>query len=85
VLSLWKSATLVRRARDAGTDRASLVSARSRDDRAAKRLRCAIYTRVSTDEHGLEQDFDSVDAQREPAEGCVRSPAHEGWALIKTA
>ena len=32
-----------------------------------KRLRCAIYTRVST-EHGLEQDFNSLDAQREAAE-----------------
>src|SRR6478672_12772232 len=49
-----------------------------------KRLRCAIYTRVSTD-HGLEQDFNSLDAQREAAEAYIKSQAHEGWTLIKTA
>jgi hypothetical protein len=38
------------------------------------RLRCAIYTRVSTD-HGLEQDFNSLDAQREAAEAYVTSPS----------
>src|SRR5215218_7227456 len=48
------------------------------------RLRCAIYTRVST-EHGLEQDFNSLDAQREAAEAYVKSQAHEGWILIQTA
>jgi site-specific DNA recombinase len=47
-----------------------------------KRLRCAIYTRVWT-EHGLEQDFNSLDAQREAAEAYVKSQAHEGWVLIK--
>ena len=45
-------------------------------------LRCAIYTRVSTD-HGLEQDFNSLDAQREAAEAYIKSQAHEGWRLIK--
>jgi DNA invertase Pin-like site-specific DNA recombinase len=40
-----------------------------------KRLRCAIYTRVST-EHGLEQDFNSLDAQREAAEAYIKSQAH---------
>jgi site-specific DNA recombinase len=50
----------------------------------SKRLRCAIYTRVST-EHGLEQDFNSLDAQREAAEAYIKSQAHEGWILIKTA
>jgi site-specific DNA recombinase len=44
-------------------------------------LRCAIYTRVST-EHGLEQEFNSVDNQREAAEAYVRSQAHEGWRLL---
>src|SRR5215218_9435341 len=48
----------------------------------AKPLRCAIYTRVSTD-HGLEQDFNSLHAQREAAEAYVKSQAHEGWRLIK--
>ena len=46
--------------------------------REVKRLRCAIYTRVST-EHGLEQDFNSLDAQREAAEAYIKSQAHEGW------
>jgi site-specific DNA recombinase len=45
-------------------------------------LRCAIYTRVSTD-HGLEQDFNSLDPQREAASAYVKSQAHEGWRLIK--
>ena len=47
---------------------------------AAKTLRCAIYTRVSSDQ-GLEQDFNSLDAQREAAEAYVKSQAHEGWRL----
>ena len=47
---------------------------------AAKILRCAIYTRVSSDQ-GLEQDFNSLDAQREAAEAYVKSQAHEGWRL----
>jgi DNA invertase Pin-like site-specific DNA recombinase len=50
--------------------------------REVKRLRCAIYTRVST-EHGLEQDFNSLDAQREAAEAYIKSQAHEGWVLVK--
>jgi DNA invertase Pin-like site-specific DNA recombinase len=45
-------------------------------------LRCAIYTRVSTDA-GLEQDFNSLDAQRESAEAYIKSQAHEGWKLIR--
>ncbi len=48
-----------------------------------KILRCAVYTRKSS-EHGLEQDFNSLDAQREAAEAYVKSQAHEGWKLIKT-
>ena len=46
-----------------------------------KLLRCAIYTRVST-EHGLEQEFNSLDAQREACAAYVKSQAHEGWRLI---
>ena len=45
-------------------------------------LRCAIYTRVSTDA-GLEQDFNSLDAQRESAEAYIKSQAHEGWRLLR--
>jgi hypothetical protein len=39
--------------------------------------RCAIYTRVSTD-HGLEQDFNSLDAQHDAAQAYIRSQAHAG-------
>jgi site-specific DNA recombinase len=45
-------------------------------------LRCAIYTRVST-EHGLEQEFNSLDNQREAAEAYIKSQAHEGWRLMR--
>jgi site-specific DNA recombinase len=48
-----------------------------------KILRCAIYTRVSTDA-GLEQDFNSLDAQREASEAFIKSQAHEGWKLVRT-
>ena len=43
-----------------------------------KRIRCAIYTRKSSDE-GLEQDFNSLDAQREACEAYIASQRHEGW------
>jgi site-specific DNA recombinase len=46
--------------------------------------RCAIYTRKSSEE-GLDQDFNSLDAQREACEAYIRSQASEGWRLIKTA
>jgi site-specific DNA recombinase len=48
-----------------------------------KILRCAVYTRKSS-EHGLEQDFNSLDAQREAGEAYIKSQAHEGWKLLKT-
>jgi site-specific DNA recombinase len=44
-------------------------------------VRCAIYTRKSTDE-GLDQDFNSLDAQRESAEAYIASQRHEGWLCI---
>src|SRR4030088_1154115 len=47
-------------------------------------LRCAIYTRKSSEE-GLDQTFNSLDAQREACEAYIRSQAHEGWKLVKTA
>ncbi|MGA0598435.1 recombinase family protein [Enterovirga sp. CN4-39] len=49
---------------------------------ARPQLRCAIYTRVST-EHGLDQEFNSLDNQREAAEAYIKSQAHEGWRLIR--
>src|SRR6266581_1565084 len=48
-----------------------------------KPVRCAIYTRVST-EHGLEQDFNSLDAQHEAAQAYIRSQTHAGWTLIRS-
>jgi site-specific DNA recombinase len=52
-------------------------------DHSIKRsLRSAIYTRVST-EQGLEQDFNSLDAQREACEAYIKSQAHEGWRLVR--
>jgi len=44
-------------------------------------IRCAIYTRKSTDE-GLEQEFNSLDAQREAAEAYIESQKHEGWVCL---
>jgi DNA invertase Pin-like site-specific DNA recombinase len=46
------------------------------------RIRCAVYTRKSTEE-GLEQEFNSLDAQREAGEAYVASQRHEGWTLIQ--
>lgn len=46
-----------------------------------KTIRCAIYTRKSTDE-GLEQEFNSLDAQREAAEAYIASQRHEGWLCL---
>ncbi|MEO6014734.1 MAG: recombinase family protein [Devosia sp.] len=44
-------------------------------------FRCAVYTRKSSEE-GLEQDFNSLEAQREACEAYIRSQSHEGWKLI---
>jgi len=48
-----------------------------------KTIRCAIYTRKSTEE-GLDQEFNSLDAQREASEAYVLSQKHEGWSIIPT-
>jgi site-specific DNA recombinase len=47
----------------------------------AKQLRCAIYTRKST-EHGLEQEFNSLDAQRDACEAYIKSQASQGWKVL---
>ena len=47
-----------------------------------RKIRCAIYTRVSTDQ-GLDQEFNSLVAQREAAEAYIKSQAHEGWTCLK--
>ena len=49
--------------------------------RPAKRVRCAIYTRKSSDE-GLEQAFNSLDAQREACAAFILSQKHEGWTAL---
>src|SRR6202165_2394260 len=46
--------------------------------------RCAVYTRKSSEE-GLEQDFNSLHAQREACEAFIKSQAGEGWRLVKIA
>src|ERR1700737_1432868 len=48
-----------------------------------KSVRCAIYTRIST-EHGLDQEFNSLDAQYDAASAYIKSQAHAGWALIRS-
>jgi len=50
---------------------------------AVKQVRCAIYTRVST-EHGLDQEFNSLDAQYEAASAYIKSQAHAGWTMIRS-
>ena len=50
----------------------------------SKTRRCAVYTRKSSEE-GLEQNFNSLDAQREACEAFIKSQASEGWKLVKTA
>src|SRR6266403_5455230 len=50
---------------------------------SVKPVRCAIYTRVST-EHGLDQEFNSLDAQYDAASAYIKSQAHAGWALIRS-
>src|SRR5438477_199935 len=47
-------------------------------------LKCAIYTRKSSEE-GLEQDFNSLHAQREACEAYIKSQKHEGWVAVRTA
>ena len=44
-------------------------------------VRCAIYTRKSTEE-GLEQEFNSLDAQRESGEAYITAQRHEGWQCV---
>ncbi|MFN8869633.1 MAG: recombinase family protein, partial [Phycisphaerae bacterium] len=60
--------------RPATTDRAAL------DARAT--VRCAIYTRKSSEE-GLEQEFNSLDAQRDSAENFIASQKHAGWVCVQ--
>ena len=49
---------------------------------SVKPVRCANYTRVSTDQ-GLDQEFNSLDAQYDASSAYIKSQAHAGWTLIK--
>src|SRR5579862_2145613 len=51
--------------------------------RTSKTVRCAIYTRVSTDQ-GLEQDFNSLDAQYDASQAYIRSQMHAGWTMARS-
>ena len=51
------------------------------ESRRSRAVRCAIYTRKSSEE-GLEQDFNSLDAQREACEAFILSQKHAGWAAL---
>jgi site-specific DNA recombinase len=53
-----------------------------KDPTIKRGLRCAIYTRVSTNQ-GLEQEVNSLDAQWEACEAYIKSQAHEGWQLVR--
>src|SRR5580704_15416596 len=69
-----------------GMDRGSSDSGRQRARGTpmagdTKHLRCAIYTRKST-EHGLEQEFNSLDAQRDACEAYIKSQASQGWRAL---
>ena len=54
---------------------------KKKERRQSPKLRCAIYTRKSS-EDGLEQDFNSLDAQREACEAYITSQKQEGWRLL---
>jgi DNA invertase Pin-like site-specific DNA recombinase len=62
------------------------MSRRTRPDTAlpatTKKLRCAVYTRKSTDE-GLEKEFNTLDAQRDACEAYIASQRAEGWVLVR--
>ena len=49
----------------------------------SKHVRCAVYTRKSSEE-GLEQSFNSLDAQREACRAYILSQKHEGWTAVNT-
>jgi site-specific DNA recombinase len=61
-----------------------MTMAKQTQKQTIKTIKCAIYTRVSTDQ-GLEKDFNSLDAQREASEAYIKSQAHEGWTCLKQA
>jgi site-specific DNA recombinase len=65
------------------SQRPRLTRHASTTPKTAKELRCAIYTRKSTEE-GLEQEFNSLDAQWEAASAYIQAQRHEGWLAVAT-
>jgi site-specific DNA recombinase len=62
-------------------DRERRRSGAEQEQRRSSTLRCAIYTRKSTEE-GLTQEFNTLEAQRESAEAYVQSQLHAGWTAL---
>jgi hypothetical protein len=60
---------------------ASRTSGRAHEEAVVRKLRCAVYTRKSTEE-GLDMEFNSLDAQREACEAYIASQKPEGWVLV---
>jgi site-specific DNA recombinase len=60
-----------------------MVEPRQNNSPLRSRVRCAVYTRKSSEE-GLEQEFNSLDAQREACEAYITSQKHEGWTALAT-
>ena len=57
---------------------------RGPEGKPIRKLRCAVYTRKSTEE-GLDKEFNSLQAQREACEAFIASQRSEGWALVRDA
>ena len=57
---------------------------RGAESKPIRKLRCAVYTRKSTEE-GLDKEFNSLHAQREACEAYIASQRSEGWALVRDA
>ena len=60
------------------------MNALVKPDKLVRKLRCAVYTRKSSEE-GLEQEFNSLHAQRESCEAYIASQRSEGWVLVRDA
>ena len=60
-----------------------MSKATRRRSKSASDIRCAIYTRKSSEE-GLDQEFNSLDAQREACDAYIKSQQHEGWQALLT-
>src|SRR5205823_8491736 len=73
----WREQASARCARRGGEPMTKPVSTRRKGT-----VRCAIYTRKSSEE-GLEQEFNSLQAQREACEAFITSQRHEGWVCLR--